>query len=67
VLFTLKLSDWATADLVPALLGRVEAMRLGGVRATQLPSNRQEIFVYAETPNGERRRGRGRGRGILRR
>lgn len=48
VLFTLKLNDWSMAREVPALLGRVEAMGLRAVRATQLPSNRREICVAAE-------------------
>ena len=54
VIFTLKLNDWSMADEVPELVARVAAMGLGGARATQLPSNRQEICVYAET--GRRRR-----------
>ena len=55
VLFTLKLNDWRMAREVPDLLARISAMGLVGVRATQLPSNRQEIFVYAETIASRRR------------
>ena len=43
---------------IPALLDRVRAMGLTGVRATQLPTNRQEICVYAETQKGAERRRR---------
>jgi 23S rRNA (cytidine2498-2'-O)-methyltransferase len=60
VLFTLKLNDWSMAREVPALVARVAAMGLGAVRATQLPSNRQEVFVYGETPAAEERRRRRR-------
>ncbi|MSP59587.1 MAG: hypothetical protein EXR72_04455 [Myxococcales bacterium] len=60
VLFTLKLNDWGMADQVPDLLRRVEGMGITDVRATQLPSNRQEIFVYGQLagPTGKGRRGR---------
>lgn len=58
VLFTLKLNDWSMAAEIPALLDRVRAMGLTGVRATQLPTNRQEICVYAETQKGAERRRR---------
>lgn len=47
LLFTLKLNDWEMAAEVPALVARVAGMGLPAVRVTQLPSNRQEIFVYA--------------------
>ena len=57
VFFTLKLNDWSLAERVPDLLRRVEAMGLAQVRATQLPSNRQEICVVAAAP------GRARGTG----
>jgi len=46
--FTLKLNDWATAAKVPTLLARVGELGFSRVRATQLPSNRQEILVFAE-------------------
>lgn len=55
VLFTLKLNDWAMAGEVPELLRRVAGMGLGDVRARQLPSNRQEIFVYATRQPGPER------------
>jgi len=58
--FTLKLNDWATAAKVPALLARVGELGFTAVRATQLPSNRQEILVYAErTPAPSRPPARG--------
>lgn len=47
VVFTLKLNDWRMAAEVPTLLARVANMGLADVRATQLPSNRQEICVVA--------------------
>ena len=47
LLLTLKLNDWEMAAEVPELLRRVAAMGMT-VRATQLPSNRQEIFVYGQ-------------------
>jgi hypothetical protein len=56
VLFTLKLNDWAMAAEVPALIERVAGMGLLRVRATQLPSHRQEIVVVAETERAPRRR-----------
>jgi 23S rRNA (cytidine2498-2'-O)-methyltransferase len=46
-LLTLKLNDWKLADQIPALLERVRALGFREVRATQLPSNRQEFFVCA--------------------
>lgn len=52
VLFTLKLNDWRMAAEVPALVERVRALGMAEVRATQLPANRQEIFVYGRTPLG---------------
>ena len=53
-LFTLKLNDWAMAAQLPDLLRRIEGMGLVGVRATQLPSNRQEVFAFASGPRGDR-------------
>jgi 23S rRNA (cytidine2498-2'-O)-methyltransferase len=55
VLFTLKMNEWRFAAELPELLRRVEEMGLRDVRATQLPSNRQEIFVYAIHPGAARR------------
>ena len=60
VLFTLKLNDWAMAAKVPELLRRIGEMGMTEVRATQLPSNRQEIFAYGsrQVPRvGSHRRG----------
>ena len=49
VLFTLKLNDLGTAARIPELLRRVLEMGMTEVRATQLPSNRQEVFVYGRS------------------
>jgi 23S rRNA (cytidine2498-2'-O)-methyltransferase len=46
-LLTLKLNDWSMAEQVPRFLSQVQAMGFDEVRATQLPSNRQEICVAA--------------------
>ncbi len=46
VVFTLKLNDDKVAAQIPDLIRRVEGMAMTHVRATQLPSNRQEICVY---------------------
>lgn len=46
-LLTLKLNDWSMAGQVPRFLSQVQAMGFDEVRATQLPSNRQEICVAA--------------------
>lgn len=62
VLLTLKLNDWAMAAKLPDLLRRIGGMGLVGVRATQLPSNRQEVFAFATGPRGDSSRKRaGRG------
>lgn len=45
LLFTLKLNDWELAAAVPDLLRRIGELGFPEVRATQLPSNRQEIFA----------------------
>jgi len=51
VILTMKLwdGDWGSAERVTELLDSVRVMGLQEVRATQLPSNRQEICVYATT------------------
>jgi hypothetical protein len=54
LLFTLKMNEWRFAAEIPDLLRRVETMGMVQVRATQLPSNRQEIFVYATHAAGRR-------------
>lgn len=48
LLLTVKLNDWKFAAEIPDMLKAVGAMGMKNVRATQLASNRQEIFVYAE-------------------
>jgi hypothetical protein len=53
----LKLNDWKLAAQVPSLLARVAGMGMLQVRATQLYSNRQEIFVYGQGQGMVRRRG----------
>jgi 23S rRNA (cytidine2498-2'-O)-methyltransferase len=44
-ILTLKLNETRFAAEIPAFLTRVRELGLGEVRATQLPSNRQEICV----------------------
>jgi 23S rRNA (cytidine2498-2'-O)-methyltransferase len=44
---TLKLNRWRIAAEIPGFLERIQAMGFDRVRATQLPSNRQEFFVCA--------------------
>ena len=44
---TLKLNQWAFVDQIPEMILRVRAMGFPDVRATQLPSNRQEFFMFA--------------------
>jgi 23S rRNA (cytidine2498-2'-O)-methyltransferase len=57
-LLTLKLNHWRMADDIPSYLERIRALGLSRVRATQLPSNRQEIFVSALSRKGLLRAGR---------
>jgi 23S rRNA (cytidine2498-2'-O)-methyltransferase len=52
VLFTLKLNEWKMAAEIPSWRGKVRAMGMTRVRATQLPHNRQEITVFGLTPRG---------------
>lgn len=58
VLVTLKLNDWKWIDDVPRWVEEIRAMGLETVRARQLATNRQEVFVYGETRAGARRRRR---------
>ncbi len=53
---TLKLSDWKKAKEIPSYLAHIQAMGMSLTRATHLPSNRQEIFVYALTRKGVSRK-----------
>jgi hypothetical protein len=45
---TLKLNDAATIAALPELLDRIRALGCARVRATQLPANRRDVFVFAE-------------------
>jgi len=45
---TIKLNDWRFADSIPLYLKRLEAIGFRNLRPTQLCSNRQEFFVYAD-------------------
>jgi 23S rRNA (cytidine2498-2'-O)-methyltransferase len=56
VLLTLKLDDWKAIRHVPKFLKSVESMGMAEVRATQLPSNRMELFVCGLTAQGVARR-----------
>lgn len=47
MLLTLKLHDEAAVDRIPVWLDRIRALAGGAVQATQLPSHRSEIVVYA--------------------
>lgn len=47
MLLTFKLNDEETVTALPRLLEQVRGLGFGVVRATQLPSNRQDLFVYA--------------------
>lgn len=49
VFLTVKLGDWSKAASLPAWLERVKAMGIVRPRATHLPSNRQEVFIYGIT------------------
>ena len=52
VLLTLKLDDWKAVHHVPRFLKSVAAMGMVEVKATQLPSNRMELFVCGLTAKG---------------
>lgn len=52
VLLTLKLDDWRAVRHIPRLLQSIRAMGMDEVRATQLPSNRMEVFACGLTRAG---------------
>lgn len=52
VLLTLKLDDWKAIRHIPRFLKSVESMGMAMVKATQLPSNRMEVFVCGLTKQG---------------
>ena len=53
LLLTVKLNQWKIADEIPGMLEHIRSMgQIIRVRATQLPNNRQEIFIYAVTRKG---------------
>jgi len=56
VLLTLKLDDWRAVRHIPRLLQSIRAMGMDEVRATQLPSNRMEVFACGLTRAGLARR-----------
>jgi len=58
VLLTVKLNQWKLADEIPSILEHVRVMGMAQVKATQLPSNRQEIFIYGITRKGLARKQR---------
>ncbi len=49
VLLTLKLNDDLVVADIPNLLERVRSLGLSEVRATHLPSNRRELFVFGRS------------------
>jgi 23S rRNA (cytidine2498-2'-O)-methyltransferase len=55
VLLTLKLDDWRAVRHIPKLLASISAMGMDEVKATQLPSNRMEVFVCGLTRAGLQR------------
>lgn len=55
LLLTVKLNEESMADDIPEMLEKVKAMGMARVRATQLSSNRREIFVYGLTRRGQTR------------
>lgn len=57
VLLTLKLDDWRAARHLSRLLHSIRSMGMVDVRATQLPSNRMEVFVCGLTAAGVARAG----------
>lgn len=52
VLLTVKLNEWKMADEIPQYLEHIRAMGMKDVGATQLATNKQEIFVYGLTAKG---------------
>ncbi len=52
VLLTLKLDDWKAVRHIPRFIKSVESMGMVAVKATQLPSNRMELFVCGLTAKG---------------
>ena len=56
VLLTLKLDDWKAVHHIPRFLKSVSSMGMLEVKATQLPSNRMELFVCGLTKHGLARR-----------
>jgi hypothetical protein len=50
------MNQWKLAEEIPLRLDQLREIGFVRVRARQLPSNRQEITVYAETPQGGLRR-----------
>jgi 23S rRNA (cytidine2498-2'-O)-methyltransferase len=49
VLLTIKLNEWKMADEIPSMFEHVRSMGMSRVKATQLPSNGQEIFIAGFT------------------
>lgn len=61
LVMVLKMNQWKLAEEIPLYLERIRALGFVRVRARQLPSNRQEITLYAETPQGQLRHSTGQG------
>jgi 23S rRNA (cytidine2498-2'-O)-methyltransferase len=57
VLLTVKLNEWKIAREIPHFFEHLRAMGMVRVRARQLASNKQEIFIYALTRKGVARIG----------
>ncbi len=56
LVMVLKMNQWKLAEEIPRFLQKIKSLGFTRVQARQLPSNRQEITVYAETARGVARR-----------
>lgn len=52
VFLTVKLNQWKIADEIPSMIQHIRSMGMAHVKCTQLPNNRQEIFIYGLTSKG---------------
>lgn len=59
VLLTIKLNEWRIAREIPSMFDHLRAMGMVRIRARQLASNKQEIFIFALTRKGAARLGSG--------
>lgn len=52
VLLTVKLNEWEFAAQIPEMIAKLRSLGMVRIRATQLPSNKQEIFLYGLSRKG---------------